>query len=313
MAAQERGFYYHFLSMNNGKRVWGCELSSVDTTIFMCGALHAGEYFKGTDVEEIANELYERIDWRWMLNGRDILCMGWNPEDGFLSYYWDIYNESPFIYALAIGSPTHPIDSSSWDAFKRPVGRYGSYSFIYCFTGSLFINQYSHAWIDFRNIKDRYANYWDNSVKATMANRQYCIDNANKHKGYGEDCWGLTACLGPNGYQGYGGGVPGKTIDDGTIAPCAAAGSIPFAPKECIGALRYMYVNYGTRVYGPCGFYDGFNIDENWFSKETLGIDQGITLLMIENYRSQGVWKYFMRLPAIKKWLSLCMKSDIKK
>ena len=309
---EEHGFFYHFLSMNSGKRIWGCELSSVDTALFIAGALFASEYFKGTEVDEIANELYARIDWPWMMNGQRILCMGWKPESGFLPYYWDSYCESMVIYALAIGSPTHPIINTSWDAFTRPRGRYGNYNFIYCGTGSLFVNQYSHCWIDFRNIKDSYANYWDNSVKATMANRQYCIDNMQAHKGYGEDCWGLSACIGPDGYKGYGGGVPGEPLNDGTVSPSAVAGSVPFAPKECIRALRYIYDNYGTRIYGSYGFYNGFNIDHDWFATEALGIDQGITLLMIENYRSQAVWKYFMRLPAVKRWLSQCMKSDIR-
>ena len=303
----EHGFFYHFLNINSGARIWESEVSSVDTALFLAGALTAGEYFKGTEIEKLAGDIYARVDWPWMLNGRRLLCMGWKPESGFLPYYWDSYNELMIIYALAIGSPTHPIAADLWNAWGRPRGKYGNYSFVYCYSNNLFVYQYSHAWIDFRNMRDSYADYWDNSVAATLANRQYCIDMSDNFEGFGENMWGLTACVGPDGYKAYGGG-PVNSSCDGTIAPCAAAGSIPFAPAECMGALRAMYDEYGDELYGKYGFKDAFNLSRNWWANEYLGIDQGITVLMIENYRTGFVWKYFMRNPAVKKWQALCFK-----
>jgi len=307
--AQKNGFYYHFVNIRTGAPVWNSEVSSIDTAIFLAGALSAGEYFKGTEVELLANELYERVDWPWMLNGKTVLCMGWKPDikenNGFLPYYWDSYSELMIIYALAIGSPTKPISPKYWDAWKRPAEKLGSNAFIYCPTGSLFVYQYSQAFIDFRNIRDKYANYWTNSVKATIADREWCIENRKIYKGY----WGISACLGPDGYAGYGSVPEQKSLHDGTIAPSALAGSIPFCPAECISTMRSLYKNYGTDVYGKYGFVNGVNLNANWFSRDFIGIDQGITVLMIENYRSEFVWKYFMQHPAIKKWLELCMQS----
>ena len=305
----EHGFFYHFLDMETGQREWNSEVSSIDTALFIAGALTACEYFKGSEIDTLANEIYERVDWKWMLKGKKVLCMGYTPENGFLQYYWDSYNEAMILYALAIGSPTNPIPRSCWHAWSRNYGRYGKYNFIYCPTGSLFVYQYSHAWIDFRGKKDLYADYWENSVQATLANRQYCIDNAAKFPGFAQDVWGLTASIGPRGYKGYGGG-PGSSYCDGTIAPSAAAGSMPFAPELCLEALRTMYDEYGSELYGKYGFKDSFNLKADWWCDEYLGIDQGISLLMIENYRSGFVWKYFMRHPAVQRWLSACFKTD---
>lgn len=303
------GFYYHFLDMEDGRRVWNSELSSIDTAIFIAGALTCAEFFKGTEIEEVANKIYERVDWPWMLNGREVLCMGWKPDAGFLPYYWDTLSELMILYALAIGSPTHPIPPSSWDAWKRPSGKYGEHIFYYCTTGSLFVYQYSHAWIDFKSVRDKYADYWENSVQATLANRQFCIDNTDRFIGYTEYSWGLTACIGPDGYKGYGGG-PGNPYHDGTIAPSAAAGSLPFTPEISIRTLKTIRAILGKRIYGKYGFLNSFNLDRDWVSNEYLGIDTGITVLMIENYRSGFVWKYFMNHTAIKKWISLCMISS---
>ena len=301
----EHGFYYHFLNMDKGNREWSSEVSSVDTALFLAGALTCADYFKDTEVEKLANEIYERVDWPWMMNGKKVLCMGWKPETGFLPYYWDSYSELMIIYALAIGSPAHPIPSSAWNVWLRPTARYGDYSFVNCATGSLFTYQYSHAWIDFRNKEDSYTDYWSNSVKATLVNKQYCRDR--HFRSLGDKLWGVTACVGPYGYKGYGAG-PGYPICDGTIAPSAVAGSVPFAPKLCIDTLKYMKDNFGPNIYGDYGFVDGFNVEQDWWANEYLGIDQGITLLMIENYRTGFVWEHFMRHPAISRWMSLCMK-----
>lgn len=306
---EQHGFYYHFLSMDEGKRVWDCEVSSIDTALFMAGALTAAEYFKGTEIDRIANELYARVDWQWMQNGRRTVCMGWKPDRGFLPYYWESYNELMILYVLGIGSPNpkRALPPEAWDAWARPKARYGGKEFVFCFTGSLFVYQYAHAWVDFRKVRDSYADYWQNSLDATLANRQYCVDNMRNFQGFGEKMWGLTACIGPSGYKGYGGG-PGNPACDGTIAPSAVGGSVPFAPDICIATLRNIHDQYGDRIYGPYGFKNAFNLNLDWWCDEYLGIDTGITLLMIENYRTGFVWKYFMAHPSVQKWAKLCMK-----
>ena len=303
----ERGFLYHFLDMRTGSRAWNSEVSSIDTALFLAGALFAGEYFKGTEAQAIARGLYERVDWPWMLNGKKILCMGWKPESGFLWYYWDSYNEAMLLYALAIGSPTHPIPKESWFAWERPVGTYDDYTLVYCITGCLFTYQYSHAWIDFRRLYDGDINYFDNSVKAVKANRAFCVDNAGTYTTYGEDSWGLTACLGPDGYKGYG-AKPGEGLNDGTITPSGMAGSIVFAPEESIRGLKYLYEKHRNFLYGKYGFKDAFNLDRQWWAEEYLGIDVGISLVMIENYRTSLIWDTFMKLEPIQRWIELCMQ-----
>ncbi|UCD55691.1 MAG: hypothetical protein JSV93_02580 [Candidatus Omnitrophota bacterium] len=301
-----KGFFYHFLDMRTGKRAWNSEISSIDTALFLAGALSAGEYFKGTEVEKIARELYERVEWPWMMNGRKVMCMGWKPETGFLWYYWDSYSEAMILYALAIGSPTHPIDKDSWFEWKRTYDSYKDYDIIYSYFGSIFTYQYSHAWIDFRQLYDGGdINYHTNSVNATLANREFCMDNRDNYETYCENCWGLTACLGPTGYKGYG-AKPGAAFNDGTIAPCGMAASIAFADEECIKGLRFLYDNYKSFLYGKYGFKDAFNIDKNWYAEEYLGIDQGATLLMIENYRTGMVWHAFMPIPSIQNWIKKC-------
>lgn len=302
----EHGFFYHFLDMRTGSRTWNSELSSIDTALFLAGALFAGEYYKGTEAEKIANEIYERVDWPWMMNGRPIVCMGWRPDSGFLWYYWDSYSEAMILYALAIGSPTHPISKESWRAWKRPKDYYDGYDVVYCTTGSLFTYQYSHAWIDFRRLYDGDINYFENSVSATKANKEFCADNAKDYETYNENSWGLTASIGPDGYRGYG-AKPGEGFNDGTIAPCGMAGSIVFDPKSALNGLKYLYDNHKSFLYGKYGFKDAFNLDKDWWAEEHLAIDVGITLIMIENFRSGLVWEKFMKIPAIKKWIELCM------
>lgn len=309
----ERGFFYHFLNMRNGERTWSSEVSSIDTALFLAGALFAGEYFKGTEVETAARELYERVDWPWMMNGRKVMCMGWTPEEGFLPYYWDSYSEAMIMYALAIGSPAHPIPADAWFGWARPVDSYKGIELVYCSTGSIFTYQYSHAWIDFRKLYEDKPpsaapiNYFSNSINATKANREFCVDNAANHRTYGENSWGLTACIGPQGYRGYG-ARPGEALNDGTIAPSGMAGSIVFDWQGALKGLRYLYDTHGDFLYGKYGFKDAFNLDKRWWAEEYLGIDVGITVLMIENYRTGLVWDKFMELEPVRKWVKLCFE-----
>lgn len=298
---QEHGFFYRFMDVEHGDRFMTCEVSSIDTAIFLAGALFAGEYFKGTDVEKTAESLYEQVDWPWMMNGGKTMRKGWLPEYGFLPESWDSYSEALVLYALAIGANTHPIPKDAWFAWTRDKDSYKGYAVIYAESGSLYTYQYSHAWIDFKKLSDGNINYFDNSVNATKANRQFCIDNSGEHKTYGEESWGLTACIGPEGYKDYG-AKPGEAMNDGTIAPSGMAGSIVFDDEDAIRGLRELYKKYGNFLYGEYGFKDAFNLDKEWWSEEYLASDLGIALLMIENYRTNMVWQKFMELPAIRKW-----------
>lgn len=306
-AEHERGFFYHFLDMRSGKRVWGSEASSIDTALLVAGALVAAQYFPNTEIERMAFKIYERVEWDWMLNESSLLiCMGWKPESGFLPYYWDTYNELIILQALAIGSPTHPIPSEAWNAWFRNEDEFLGKSVVFSHSGSLFTYQYSHAFIDFRNLNDKGINYFENSKNATLANRDYTLGFQNQYRAYSENSWGLSASLGPGGYKAYG-ARPGQGEHDGTIAPYAAIGSIVFTPEESIKAVRFFYEQHKENLYGPFGFKAAFNLDKNWWAQEYLGIDQGIIVLMLENFLNQGiVWKKFMQLVPIQRWIKLC-------
>lgn len=297
----KNGFYYHFVNMETGKREWNCELSIIDTGIFICGAITAGEYFGG-EVKEKAEELYKRINWEWYRNkDTNYFYMGYSSEKGFWGK-WDMYAEQLMLYVLGVSSPTFPIDKSMYYEFIRERSNYKDIKdIIYTYCGTLFTYQFSHAWIDFRNKKDLDGIDWfENSIKATKANREYCMDNMKNYKTYGPNSWGLTACLGPKEYSGGYGAKPCKTDleieNDGTVAPCGAIGSIVFTPKESIEAMEYLY-NTFPKLWGRYGFKDGYNLDgeKPWFAKEYIGIDKGIEILMIENYLNGTIWKYFMK------------------
>lgn len=299
------GFFYHFYQEKTGTRASGSEVSNIDTAIFLCGALLAGKYFGG-DVETVANEIYAEVDWPWFVNPTtNNFYMSYNGDTKQFGGQWDTYAEHLMMYFLGAGSPTHPIDKKVYDAMSRHNGRYQGYRFINSWFGSLFTYQFSHAFIDFRNIVDDKGTDWfDNSVQATYANYEYCKRNPEGFRTFNEEQWGITACDTPKGYSGLLGTLPSgmgtdkKFNNDGTVAPAGAIGSIVFAPKEVLKAIN----NYATMMdgdlIGDYGFYDAFNFEDNkpWIAKSVIGIDKGITVLMIENYRSEIIWKTFMEL-----------------
>lgn len=312
----EKGFFYHFIDMETGKRQWNCEISIIDTAIFICGAIVAGEYFE-KEVKEKAMLLFDAIDWNWYTNPKiNQFYMGYSPERGFWGK-WDMYAEQLMLYVLGASSRTHPIDISMYDNIQKPVGDYKDIkSIIYTYCGTLFTYQYSHAWIDFRKFCFHdHIDWWENSVKATKANRKYCIDCNKKFKTFGENSWGLTACVGPKGYSGGFGAKPCFTDiekeNDGTISPCGAAGSIVFTPEESIKALKNYYDNY-PKLWCKYGFRDAYNLEgeKPWYSTECIGIDKGITLVMIENYFSGIIWKLFMNNKEIKKGMEALSKKE---
>ncbi|MGA2755372.1 MAG: glucoamylase family protein [Terracidiphilus sp.] len=283
------GFFSHFTDVETGARRSGSEISSIDTSLLLCGILTARAYFKDAQIRQLATQIYERVDWPWMLNGGKTFSMGWQPESGFLAARWSRYCELMMIYLLAIGSPTHPVAPESWNSFTRPVVHYTGFDYI-SGLGTLFTHQYSQAWYDFRNKSDAYADYFANSITATRAHKAFCLSYP---KWYSEQYWGVTASDYAGGYAVWG-GPPAVGPLDGTVVPCAAAGSLPFLPGECLAVLRAMRTKWGKRAWGRYGFVDAFHPAANWYDADVLGIDQGISVLMAENLRSGLVWKTFM-------------------
>ena len=326
-----KGFYYHFLDMQQGRRYdsW-VELSSVDTALLMMGVLFAQSYYDGDDPREkeiraIADTLYKRVDWTWLQQREPLISMGWFPESGFINHDWMGYNEAMMLYVLALGSPTHPVDPDAWTVWTRTYNNdWGVYQGQeYLSFGPLFGHQYSHVWIDFRDIQDQYMrergiDYFLNSRRATLAQRDYAIDNPMKWKEYGENVWGLTASDGPQNtsqefrgeqrqfrhYSSRGAGLR-ENFDDGTIAPTAAISSIVFAPEVVIPATEEMHKRFGDYLYSSYGFLDSFNPsfnydiplktgrlvpDRGWVASDYIAIDQGPILTMIANYRNEFVW-----------------------
>lgn len=311
-----RGWFYHFLDMVRGTRVWSCELSSVDTAWLLAGLLDAREYFRRSHPAEVSiregvDTLVARVDWRWMTAGEETLRMGWHPESGFIASRWEGYNEAMMLYILALGVPTSPLPPSAWQAWTRTYQWKRHYGLEFIEFPPLFGHQYSHVWIDFRGRVDDYLalrgiSYFENSRRATLAQRQYCIANPKGFRGYAESVWGLTACDGPGRppFAAYSArGAPPSFLDDGTLAPTAAGASLPFAPRESLDALRTFYDQFRPDIWCPYGFRDAFNLTASWWGSDVIGIDQGPILLMVENHRNGEVWKRMMKNAIIQRGL----------
>lgn len=331
-----QGFYYHFLTYGKGERYKEVELSTIDTGLLMAGVLTSMSYFdKDNETEkqirEIAVILYERVNWKWAMNGKRLMSMGWNPEEGFLKSEWEGYNEAMILLIMALGSPTYPIPANSWDAWCNTYDWDEFYGYEHLNFEPLFGHQYSHMFIDFRDIKDEYMrekgiDYFENSRRATLSNRAYCIDNPKKYLGYSDSIWGLTACDGAAhalskkdlrqkrdgkkfiiyDYKARGASA-NLIVDDGTIAPTAAGGSVPFASDECLNALFSMYTVYGDSLYQDYGFKDAFNASVlnsktgkyGWIAEDYLGINQGPILIQIENFQTGLMWNILKKNPYI--------------
>jgi len=289
-AQEEKGFFYHFLGMNTGRRTWKCELSSIDTAIFIAGAIVASEYFKDSTLSNYVTKLYDRIDFEWMLNGGKTLSMGWKPKTGFLKERWSEYNEGIMLTLLALASKTHPVPPETWDMIKRKKGVYQGIAVIQ--SPPLFTHQYPHLFFDFRNKHDKYADYFENSRNATKANYKFCMNQSARYDTFRQGYWGLTASDGPGGYKAYG-AEPGGALTDGTVAPTAAFTSIMFTPEISLEAIHRLYKNEKDWLWGKYGFTDSFNMKPKWKSPDVIGIDLGALLLGIENYRTGLIWNLF--------------------
>jgi hypothetical protein len=339
----DRGFFYHFLNMDSGLRHETTELSTIDTALLLGGVLFCRQYYDGAGATEAAirayaDSLYRRVEWPYMVRDlRPLITMAWRPERGFGAHAYRGYDEAMILYVLALGSPTHPIESGAWEAFTSTYVWGAFYGQEHANFAPLFGHQYSHVWIDFRGIQDAYMrdkgiDYFENSRRATLAQRAYAIDNPAGWHDYGPDIWGLTASDGPidtamvidgvsRRFRRYWarGAALGDIRDDGTIAPTAAGGSIPFAPEVTIPALRAMRERYGDHLFQRYGFLDAFNptlrdpavpvrrgrvvAGMGWFDDDYLGIDQGPIVAMIANHRNGLVWEHMKRSPHVVRGL----------
>lgn len=338
-----KGFFYHFLDMKEGRRFADTELSTVDTALLLGGVLFAQSYYDRDDpveldIRALSEIIYRRVDWNWAQWRAPLIAYGWYPDKGYIKLDWQGYNEAMLIYILALGSPSHPVGPEAWQAWTQTYDKtWGSFQGqTYLNFAPLFGHQYSHQWIDFRDIRDAYMkrrgiDYFENSRRAALAQRSYAIANPRGWRGYGENIWGLTACDGPLDVAIFKGGQPrafrtyaprgvGRDyiIDDGTLAPTALIASLPFAPEFVVPATEEMHRRYGSEIYGQYGFLDAFNPSFNfkakvrhgrvvpdfgWIDTDYLGIDQGPIIAMIENYRSDLVWKVMRSNPHIVRGL----------
>ena len=328
-----KGFYYHFLDMQTGRRAWHCELSTIDSAFLLAGALTAGAYFNAntpgeSEIRTLADALYCRADWRWAQNQGDTVTHGWTPETGFLSYRWEGYDEALLLYILGLGSPTHPLAQTSYAAWATTYRWESHFGQAYLYAGSLFTHQLSHIWVDFRGIQDDYMrgkgiDYFENSRRATLVQQLYAIDNPLKFKSYGHHCWGITASEGPGPgsvevagvarplFDYIARGVP-YGPDDGTLAPWAVVASLPFAPEIVLPTLDYCIYQAKLTKFNAYGFKASFNPSHPgepgnpygwWVSPWHFGLNQGPIILMIENYRTGMLWQLMRGCSYIKSGL----------
>jgi hypothetical protein len=294
-----RGFFYHFADMNTGERFWDSEVSSVDTSILLCGILTCRQHFEEhSEISGLAYSIFNRVDWSWLSEDTSLVSHGWSPEAGFLPHRWDYYSEMMMIYLLGLGSFSHPLPLAAWNAWQRTKFEYDDIPYIGSFA-PLFVHQYSQAWFDFRGKRDAYADYFQNSIAATNAHRLFCLELVKQFPDYSDDLWGITASDSQKGYVIWG-GPPMMGPVDGTVVPSASAGSLPFLPQPVMRVLKNIKDHY-PEAWSPYGFVNAFNPLTKWYDNDVVGIDVGITMLMAENVRTGFVWDTFMKNPEAKR------------
>jgi len=322
-----RGFYYHFLDMKSGRRVWNCELSTIDSAFLFAGMLTCAAYFDGDNADEeelrrLAFDLYARADWKWMLNGGAVVSHGWRPESGFIPHYWKGYDEALILYILGLGSPSFALPEESYRAYCATYQWKNIYGRELLHSAPLFTHQLSHLWIDFRGIRDQFmddhgTDYFQNTRQATYVHQEYAVRNPHQFVGYGEHCWGITATDGPGQitrtlkgierhfFDYVARGAP-EGPDDGTVAPWVALASVPFAPEIVIPTIAHMSklnVGIDSRYGIKPSFNQTFEVQDSptgwWVTPYHFGVDQGPVILMVENYRTGLIWDIMRRSPYI--------------
>ena len=290
---RQRGFFHHFVDWASGARVWRSEVSTIDTALFLFGAITAGMHCDSPRIQALVDQLVDGVNWTWLRHPDGIVGHGWRPETGALRHRWEEFSEASGLYLLAIGARRHALGADSWRAWRRPVTEYRGHRFVGVQV-PLFTHQFSQAWFDLRGRRDDGIDWFENSRAATLAHREFCLSLRDEHPGFAADRWGFTASDSKHGYVAWG-GPPAFGPIDGTIVPCAAAGSLPFAEAECLAVLRRLRVEHGRRIWRRYGFVDAFRPDHRWIAPDVIGIDVGISMLMAENLRSGFVWRTFER------------------
>lgn len=298
---RQHGFFYHFMEMGTGERAWKCELSSIDSALLFAGAIVAREYFQDAEITRLVNGILADVDWNWFRNGGQLVSLSWHDETGFSRYRWNHYSEHVLMSFLSLGVSGRTMEPGYWRSWSRtPVGKYGDY--VYIQEAPLFVHQFPQAYLDLKERRDGFADYFQNSRLATLAQRQFSLDLRTEFPSWHENLWGVTASDSATGYKAWGG--PPRTQQfnslDGTIVPCAAAGSLTFAPRETLAVLHHLRVAYGDRIWKRYGFVDAFNPETGWVNPDVLGIDLGISLVQAENLRTGLIQKLFMRAPEVR-------------
>lgn len=297
-APRQHGFFYHFMEMDTGARAWRCEVSSIDSALLFAGAIVAREYFADPEISSLVNSMLAEVDWEWFRNGGGLVSLGWHDETGFSRYRWNKYSEHLLMSFLALGVSARPVGADYWRSWERaPLGRYGD--FVYLQEPPLFVHQFPQGYMDLRDRRDAFADYFQNSRLATLAQRQFSLDLRGEFPEWSESLWGVTASDSVTGYKAWGG--PPRTMRfnalDGTIVPCAAAGSLPFAPRETLEVLHHLRSAHGERIWKRYGFVDAFNPHTGWVNEDVIGIDLGISLVQAENLRTGLIQRLFMQSP----------------
>jgi hypothetical protein len=309
--AQKEGWFFHFIDVKTGARAGLNEISTSDCTWLALGSLTVRQYFsEDAEIGRLATLIYERMNYRWMCDGSpNLLSHGWRPETGFIKHRYDKYCQLAAMYLLGIASPTHALPAAAWYAWERNPYEYEGFKFI---GGSLlWTYQFPFAWFDLRGRREALGSkvdYFENSAIATRAHKAFCLDLAKDFPGYSENMWGITSAITAKGYKAWGGPsgpAPYRKGIDGSVVPCAAAGSLMFVPEICLPVLHAIKERFGGKVYRRYGFVDGFHPTNGWVTDDVIGIDMGITLLAVENLRSGGVWKWFMANPEAGRALEL--------
>ncbi|MGM0580316.1 MAG: glucoamylase family protein [Bacteroidota bacterium] len=312
------GVWPHWMNGNTGNTIPFSELDDgadlVETAFMIQGLLAVRQYLDETNAQELEiisqiTTLWEEVEWDWFTKGgEDVLYWHWSPQNEFaMNLPIRGWNEGLIIYVLAASSPTHPIEKSVYDAGWARNGGIVNGSLSYDITmplgedrgGPLFFAHYSFLGLDPRNLQDQYANYWEQNQAHSLINQAYCIDNPQNYVGYGESSWGLTAS---DNHEGYSAHSPGNDL--GVITPTAAISSIPYTPEESMKAIRHFYYLLGDRLWGEYGFYDAFNVTQDWYADSYLAIDQGPIITMIENHRTALIWNIFMQDPDVQNGLN---------
>lgn len=301
----KEGLFYHMVNSKTGKRDGTSEVSTIDSGLLMAGILDCMEHFKGTEIETLARKIYLNANWNWYIRSDGAIAGGWKPETGIFGEFRG-YNEYILVYLLGLGSPTYSIPQSSWDVYASNYHWLQPYQGIGPFltpSGEMrpeaYLYQFPACWIDFRGKEDHYTNYWQDGISALEANREFCTRWAEQNNYPDKHLWGWTACAGKDGYLGF------EIPYNGTVAPSAVAAALPFIPNYAFPTLQYMYTKYGDKIWGDkYGFVDAFNVAQNWYDPwydlGYIDIDEGNMVLMLENFRSGGVWKEFMNISYIQ-------------